>query len=60
MDFREIGLEDVNWIYLAQDTNWWWILWTQYWTFGFHKRWGISWLAEHTSINFSRTLAAFS
>jgi hypothetical protein len=22
MDFREIGLEDVNWIYLAQDTNW--------------------------------------
>jgi len=24
-------------------------LWTRYWTFGFHKRWWIPWLAEWLS-----------
>jgi hypothetical protein len=23
MELREIGLEDVDWIYLAQDSDWW-------------------------------------
>jgi hypothetical protein len=26
MDLRDIGLEGVNWIYLAQDRDWWWAL----------------------------------
>jgi len=26
MDFREIGLEAVGWVHLAQDTDFWWDL----------------------------------
>jgi hypothetical protein len=26
-----------NWFQLAQDRVQWWILWTQWWTFRFHK-----------------------
>jgi hypothetical protein len=24
MDFREIGIDGTNWIWLAQDSVWWW------------------------------------
>jgi hypothetical protein len=52
MELREIGLQGVDWIHLkigAGDG----ILWIRQWTFGFYKRWRISWLAEST-IRFSR------
>jgi hypothetical protein len=26
MDLKKLGLEDVGWIYLAQDRDWWWAL----------------------------------
>jgi hypothetical protein len=44
MDLRIIGLEVVDWIHLAQHRHWWQALVNMV-TFGFHKKWGISWLA---------------
>jgi hypothetical protein len=32
MDLKEIGLEDVDWIDLAQDNDKWQALWTRQWT----------------------------
>jgi len=35
-----------DWIDLAQDRDKWRSLVNAWWTFGLHKTWGISWLAE--------------
>jgi hypothetical protein len=43
-DLRKIGCEGVNWMYLIGTSGR--LLWTRQWTFGFHKRRWISWLAE--------------
>jgi len=46
MDVREIGWEGVHgsiWLRIGTSGG---ILWTRSWTFGFHKRPEVSWLAE--------------
>ena len=45
-NLKEIGWEFVDWIDLAQDMDSVALMWAQYWTFGFHKMGGISWIAE--------------
>jgi hypothetical protein len=47
--YEEGCCEGVNCIHLDQDMNEWQVLWTWYWTFRFHKRLGIYWLAEPLS-----------
>jgi hypothetical protein len=42
MDLREIRWEDVDWMYMDQDRDWWQVLVNIVKNFGFHKRWGIS------------------
>jgi hypothetical protein len=39
----------VDWMHLARDRDRWRLLWTRWWTFGFRKGRGISWLAEWLS-----------
>jgi hypothetical protein len=56
MDLREIGFGDVDWIHWAQDRDRWRAVVTRWWTFGFHKMRGISWLAERTLSFLRRTL----
>lgn len=34
--------EGVQWIHLALDKGKWWVFWTTWWTFVFHKMWQIS------------------
>jgi len=48
MDLREIEWDVLDWIHLAQDKNRW-LARTHEWTLWFHKRRGISWLAEWLS-----------
>jgi hypothetical protein len=43
MDLGEIGWDGVDWIDMAQDRDQ--LLWTRYWTLGFHKMLGSSWVA---------------
>jgi hypothetical protein len=46
MDLREIRWNvwtGCIWLRIGTSDG---LLWTRLWTFGFHKRWGISWLAE--------------
>jgi hypothetical protein len=38
MDLREIGLEAVDWIHLAQDRDRWWALVNTIISFGFQKK----------------------
>jgi hypothetical protein len=56
MDIREIGLESVDWINLAQDREQCRVLENTEMNLVFHKSRGISCLAEH-SISFSRRSA---
>jgi hypothetical protein len=42
MDFREIGLESVDWIRLAKVRDWCWVFMNMIMNFWFHKRQGIS------------------
>jgi hypothetical protein len=44
MDLREIGWDGMGWIDLAQDRDQWRLLWTRWWTVGFHKILGDSWV----------------
>jgi hypothetical protein len=44
MDLQDVGWVGMDWIELAQDRDR--LLWMRYWTSGFHKMQGISWLAE--------------
>jgi hypothetical protein len=56
MDLGEIEFGVVNWIHLAQDTDRWRDFVNTAMNLWFHKRWEISWLAEHTSSFSRRTL----
>jgi hypothetical protein len=42
MNFRDIVLEVVDWLHLAVEGTSGGVLWTRYWTFGFHDRREIS------------------
>jgi hypothetical protein len=42
INLKDTGCEEVAWIHIVQDV----VFWQQKWTFGFHERWKISWLAE--------------
>jgi hypothetical protein len=42
MDVREIGLESVDWIHVAKDRDWCWVLVNMVMNFWFHKGLGIS------------------
>jgi len=44
-----VGCENVDWIQLASDWVQWLVLWTRYWTSGYHKRQGMSCLPEQLS-----------
>jgi hypothetical protein len=46
MDFREIGLEGANWMHLAKDRDQWRGVVNTVMELRFHKRQGISLLAE--------------
>jgi hypothetical protein len=41
MDLKEIGWDDVAWIYLAQDRDWWWVLVNMVMNLQVHKRHGL-------------------
>jgi hypothetical protein len=38
MDLRDIGLEGMDWIHLAQDRVWWWWVVNTVMTYRFHRR----------------------
>jgi hypothetical protein len=46
IDFEEIRLEGLDWIHWLSIGTGSGLLWTRWWTFMFHKRRGICWLAE--------------
>jgi hypothetical protein len=50
-DYIKANLRETEWrgiglIHLAQDRDWWWLLWKWIWTFGLHKMLGNSWAVE--------------
>ena len=47
MELQEVGCGGMDWIKLAQDREKWQALVNMVMNFGFHKMWGISWLAEN-------------
>jgi hypothetical protein len=47
MDVREIGWGDMDWIDLVLIGTSGGLLWTRWWTFGFHKILGSCWVAAH-------------
>jgi len=50
-DLVEIEWAGVAWTHVAHDIESGELLWTRWWTFGFRKRRGISWLAEWPSVS---------
>jgi len=44
MDLQEVGGGCGDWMELAEDRERGWHLWVRWWTFGFHKMRGNSWL----------------
>jgi hypothetical protein len=46
LDCQEVAWDNMDWIHLVQFKDKWQATWIWYWTFGFHKILGISWLAE--------------
>ena len=41
----------MDWIDLAQNREGGGLFWIHQWTFGFHKMWGMSWLAENLLVS---------
>jgi hypothetical protein len=46
MDFRETGLEGLDWMNLAQDGDQWWVVVKAVMNLRFHKRRGIFYVTE--------------
>ena len=47
MNIQEVGWGAMDWMELARIETDGGHVWLRYWTFGFHKIWGISWLSEN-------------
>jgi len=50
MDLQKVGcggMDGLSWLRIGTGSGHWWM---QYWTYRFHKMWGISWQASQEGL----------